>query len=75
MSALKLWQESINQYYTSKGTSYKVPKKGTDDYTAIKRIYDKKRGGKTEEKKPETKTKKKNCECNYACSCEKKIKK
>jgi hypothetical protein len=65
-TALELWRESVKQHYDSKNETYKIPKKGTDDYAKIKKIYDKKRG-KTDKV---IKTDKK-CKCRCPCSCEK----
>lgn len=65
-NALKLWRESVNQYYTSKGQAYQIPKKNTEAYAEIKKIYERKKGGKTEEEKGKTKCK--NCK-NYVCRC------
>ncbi len=39
---LALWRESIKEYCNHKNIPYKVPKKGTKDYTAIKKIFAKK---------------------------------
>ncbi len=39
---LKLWTQSIKEYSAAKGIPYKVPKKGTPAYAAIKKIYVKK---------------------------------
>lgn len=70
-NALKLWQEAINEYSTRNNTKYAIPKKNTDAYSEIKKIYDRKRGqvNKNETKKPETKSK--SCSCRCACNCPK----
>ncbi len=41
---LKKWTESVKEYCEMKGVAYKVPKKGSKEYTAIKKIYAKKCG-------------------------------
>ncbi len=39
---LKLWTESIKEHCAKKKVAYKVPRKGTADYAAIKKIYTRK---------------------------------
>ncbi len=41
---LKKWTESVKEYCEKKKVPYHVPKKGTMEYTAIKKIYAKKCG-------------------------------
>jgi hypothetical protein len=66
-TALELWRESVKQHYDSKNESYKIPRKDTEDYAKIKKIYDKKRGNKADKDiKPSKK-----CKCRCPCKCEK----
>lgn len=58
MSHLELWRETVSDYYKNKGKTFHVPKKGTDDYDKIKKIYDKRRGKAVKCKK-----------CKKACCC------
>ena len=39
--SLELWKKSIIEYYGA--GNYKIPKKGTSDYIAIKKIYEAKK--------------------------------
>ncbi len=41
---LKMWTESVKEYCEKTGSVYRVPKKGSKEYTAIKKIYAKKCG-------------------------------
>lgn len=36
---LTMWRESVSEYCNKKKIPYKVPKKDTVEYTAIKKIY------------------------------------
>ena len=65
-SCLKLWVESVNEYCKKNDKPYHVPKKNTAEYSAIKKIYEGKKGG-----KPEPKAKSKNCKCRCKCDCPK----
>ena len=39
---LTLWTSSVREYCDKKKCTYKVPKKGTPEYDAVKKIYNKK---------------------------------
>lgn len=53
---LAIWRECVSEYYKQKGESYKVPKKGTPAYAAIKKEFERR-----------TKCKK----CKTSCTCSK----
>ena len=73
MSGLKLWQEAVREYCDKNNKPYTIPKKQTQSYDEVKKIYEAKKNPKTEEVKPkESKQKCKTCKkCRCTCGYDK----
>ena len=65
--SLELWRDSVNEYYSKKGMTYKIPKRGTAEYIAIKKIYEAKKSAHLGKKGKYTKSWK----CKCPCKCPK----
>jgi hypothetical protein len=69
---LQLWRDSIAEYSDANGLKYIVPKKGTKEYTGVKKIYEAKCNQKDKKKSTcKVYCKKADSNCKTNCQCPK----